>query len=83
MGIKSPLYTLSITHITYIVFSIQVTYFLLYIQIGYGSRQTTEKCPEAIFMQSLQSVVGVIIQACMVGTIFSKMARPKKRVETL
>lgn len=30
--------------------------------IGYGSRQTTERCPEAIFMQSLQSVVGVMIQ---------------------
>ena len=30
--------------------------------IGYGTRQTTEKCPEAIFLQSLQSVVGVIIQ---------------------
>ena len=83
MGIKSPLYTLSITYITYIVFSIQVTYFFLYIQIGYGARQTTNKCPEAIFMQSLQSVVGVIIQACMVGIIFSKMSRPKKRVETL
>ena len=35
--------------------------------IGYGSRQTTERCPEAIFMQSLQSVVGVMIQACMVS----------------
>lgn len=34
-------------------------------------------------MQSLQSVVGVMIQACMVGTIFAKLARPKKRMETL
>ena len=38
--------------------------------IGYGSRQTTERCPEAIFMQSLQSVVGVMIQACMVSRGF-------------
>ena len=30
--------------------------------IGYGTRQTTERCPEAIFMQSIQSVVGVMIQ---------------------
>ena len=51
--------------------------------IGYGSRQTTERCPEAIFLQSLQSVVGVMIQACMVGTIFAKMSRPKKRAQTL
>ena len=51
--------------------------------IGYGTRQTTERCPEAIFLQSLQSVVGVMIQACMVGTFFAKMSRPKKRAQTL
>lgn len=34
-------------------------------------------------MQSLQSVVGVMIQACMVGTIFAKLARPKRRADTL
>ncbi len=51
--------------------------------IGYGSRQTTEACPEAVFVMSLQSVVGVMIQACMVGTIFAKLSRPKRRAETL
>ncbi len=51
--------------------------------IGYGSRQTTEKCPEAIIVMSIQSVVGVMIQACMVGTIFAKLARPKKRSEAI
>eukprot|EP00095_Tigriopus_kingsejongensis_P008999 snap_masked-scaffold963_size76285-processed-gene-0.10 protein:Tk08999 transcript:snap_masked-scaffold963_size76285-processed-gene-0.10-mRNA-1 annotation:"atp-sensitive inward rectifier potassium channel 12" len=51
--------------------------------IGYGSRQATEECPEAILIMSFQSVVGVIIQACMVGTIFAKLTRPKKRAETL
>ena len=56
---------------------------ILFAQIGYGTRQTTEKCPEAIFMQSIQSVAGVIIQACLVGTIFAKLARPKKRMATL
>ena len=30
-----------------------------------------------------QSIVGVMIQACMVGIIFSKLARPKKRASTL
>ena len=34
-------------------------------------------------MQSIQSVAGVIIQACLVGTIFAKLARPKKRMATL
>jgi len=51
--------------------------------IGYGGRMTTEECPEAIFVMSFQSVVGVMIQACMVGIIFSKMSRPKKRASTL
>ncbi len=34
--------------------------------IGYGTRQTTERCPEAIFMQSIQSVVGVMIQVILI-----------------
>jgi len=51
--------------------------------IGYGGRQTTEECPEAIFVMCFQSVVGVMIQACMVGIIFSKLSRPKKRASTL
>jgi len=51
--------------------------------IGYGGRMTTEECPEAIFIMSFQSIVGVMIQACMVGIIFSKLSRPKKRASTL
>lgn len=30
--------------------------------IGYGSRSTTEECPEAIFVMCLQSITGVFIQ---------------------
>jgi potassium inwardly-rectifying channel subfamily J len=41
--------------------------------IGYGSRQTTERCIEAIFMQSLQSVVGVMIQVRKKLSIFKKV----------
>jgi len=51
--------------------------------IGYGSRQTTEKCPEAVILQCIQSVAGVIIQACMAGIVFAKLARPKQRSNTL
>lgn len=51
--------------------------------IGYGGRQTTEECPEAIIIMCVQSIVGVMIQACMVGVIFSKLSRPKKRAATL
>ncbi|VVC93112.1 unnamed protein product [Leptidea sinapis] len=51
--------------------------------IGYGSRTTNEECPEAIFVMCLQSIVGVFIQAFMVGLIFAKLARAKKRNTTL
>ncbi|XP_069685255.1 ATP-sensitive inward rectifier potassium channel 12-like isoform X2 [Periplaneta americana] len=51
--------------------------------IGYGSRHTTEECPEAIFVMCLQSIVGVMIQAFMVGIVFAKLSRPKKRTQTL
>ncbi|XP_025837162.1 G protein-activated inward rectifier potassium channel 3 isoform X2 [Agrilus planipennis] len=51
--------------------------------IGYGSRSTTEECPEAVFIMSMQSILGVIIQALMVGIVFAKMSRPKHRTQTL
>ncbi|XP_043280058.1 uncharacterized protein [Venturia canescens] len=51
--------------------------------IGYGSRSTTEECPEAIFVMCIQSIAGVMIQALMVGIVFAKMSRPKQRTQTL
>ncbi|KAL6446651.1 hypothetical protein ACFW04_001256 [Cataglyphis niger] len=51
--------------------------------IGYGSRSTTEECPEAIFVMCIQSISGVMIQAFMVGIVFAKMTRPKQRTQTL
>ncbi|XP_067672691.1 G protein-activated inward rectifier potassium channel 3-like [Haliotis asinina] len=51
--------------------------------IGYGSRHTTEQCPEAIVLMMFQSCFGVICQALMTGIVFAKLSRPKKRAETL
>ncbi|XP_074096863.1 G protein-activated inward rectifier potassium channel 3 isoform X2 [Cotesia typhae] len=51
--------------------------------IGYGSRSTTEECPEAIFVMCIQSIAGVMIQSFMVGIVFAKMSRPKQRTQTL
>lgn len=51
--------------------------------IGYGARYVTEECPAAVSMVVLQSIVGCIIDAFMIGAIMAKMARPKKRAETL
>ncbi|RWS28967.1 Inward rectifier K+ channel-like protein [Leptotrombidium deliense] len=51
--------------------------------IGYGSRFTTEECPEAIFIMCLQSITGVMIQCFVVGFVFAKLSRPQKRSQTL
>lgn len=51
--------------------------------IGYGNRFITEECPEAIFTICLQCITGVFIQAFMVGIVFAKLSRPKKRAQTL
>ncbi|XP_074604698.1 G protein-activated inward rectifier potassium channel 3-like [Brevipalpus obovatus] len=51
--------------------------------IGYGSRYTNEECPEAIFVMCVQSITGVMIQCFVVGFVFAKLSRPKKRSQTL
>ena len=51
--------------------------------IGYGSRQTTTECPETMFVASVQSVLGCLIQAFMVGLVFSKLSRPGSRSKTV
>eukprot|EP00092_Neocalanus_flemingeri_P101433 GFUD01129691.1.p1 GENE.GFUD01129691.1~~GFUD01129691.1.p1 ORF type:complete len:448 (-),score=102.64 GFUD01129691.1:27-1238(-) len=51
--------------------------------IGYGGRAVTEQCPVAIIVMSFQSIVGVVIQACMAGIVFAKFTKPTGRAETL
>uniref|UniRef100_A0A8C4XG90 Potassium inwardly rectifying channel subfamily J member 4 n=1 Tax=Erpetoichthys calabaricus TaxID=27687 RepID=A0A8C4XG90_ERPCA len=51
--------------------------------IGYGFRCVTEECPIAVATVVVQSIVGCIIDSFMIGTIMAKMARPKKRAQTL
>jgi len=51
--------------------------------IGYGHRGTSHLCPDAVILQCCQSIVGVIIQACMAGIVFAKLSRPKRRATTI
>ncbi|XP_032820458.1 G protein-activated inward rectifier potassium channel 4-like [Petromyzon marinus] len=51
--------------------------------IGYGTRSVTSQCPEGAILVMVQSILGSIIDALMVGCMFVKIARPKKRAETL
>ncbi|XP_005987337.1 G protein-activated inward rectifier potassium channel 4-like [Latimeria chalumnae] len=51
--------------------------------IGYGTRMVTSNCTEGVFLLMMQSIVGSMIDALMVGCMFVKISRPKKRAETL
>ncbi|NXJ97418.1 KCNJ5 protein, partial [Corythaixoides concolor] len=51
--------------------------------IGYGSRMVTADCAEGVVLLMAQSIVGSMIDALMVGCMFVKISRPKKRAQTL
>ena len=51
--------------------------------IGYGFRHVTDQCPQAIILIMFQCLSGVIIEAFMVGYIFTKLARPSRRAQTI
>ncbi|KAG7275019.1 hypothetical protein CRUP_030538 [Coryphaenoides rupestris] len=51
--------------------------------IGYGSRMVTANCPEGVVLLMVQSILGSIIDALMVGCMFVKISRPQKRAQTL
>jgi len=51
--------------------------------IGYGGRATTSQCSLAIIVMALQSIVGVVISACMAGIFFAKFTTPTSRGETV
>ncbi|XP_054638603.1 ATP-sensitive inward rectifier potassium channel 14 [Dunckerocampus dactyliophorus] len=51
--------------------------------IGYGFRSVTEQCPLAVVAVVLQCIVGCIIDAFIIGAVMAKIAKPKKRNETL
>ncbi|XP_030058081.1 ATP-sensitive inward rectifier potassium channel 15 [Microcaecilia unicolor] len=51
--------------------------------IGYGSRHITEECPHAIFLLVAQLVITTLIEIFITGTFLAKIARPKKRAETI
>lgn len=51
--------------------------------IGYGTRTITLECPSAMLTMCLESIVGTITQAFIVGIVFAKLTRPKNRAQSL
>ncbi|KAM9791497.1 ATP-sensitive inward rectifier potassium channel 10-like [Syngnathus typhle] len=51
--------------------------------IGYGFRCITEECPLAIVLLIIQLVITTLMEIFITGTFLAKVARPKKRGETV
>uniref|UniRef100_A0A3B4HBW7 ATP-sensitive inward rectifier potassium channel 10-like n=1 Tax=Pundamilia nyererei TaxID=303518 RepID=A0A3B4HBW7_9CICH len=51
--------------------------------IGFGFRCITEECPVAIVLLIFQLVVTMVMEIFITGTFLAKVARPKKRGETV
>nr|XP_002737873.1 PREDICTED: inward rectifier potassium channel 2-like [Saccoglossus kowalevskii] len=51
--------------------------------IGYGYRSITDECWMGIVVVVLQSVFSCVIDAVMIGCVFAKIAKPKRRAQTL
>ncbi|XP_065148288.1 ATP-sensitive inward rectifier potassium channel 11 [Paramisgurnus dabryanus] len=60
------------------LFSIEVQ-----VTIGFGGRMITEECVSAIIVLIIQNIVGLVINAVMLGCIFMKTAQARRRAETL
>jgi len=60
------------------LFSIEVQ-----VTIGFGARMITEECVSAIMVLIVQNIVGLVINAIMLGCIFMKTAQANRRAETL
>ncbi|CAJ0959847.1 unnamed protein product [Ranitomeya imitator] len=60
------------------LFSIEVQ-----VTIGFGGRMMTEECPLAISLLIMQNIVGLIVNAIMLGCIFMKTTQSHRRAETL
>lgn len=60
------------------LFSIEVQ-----VTIGFGGRMITEECLSAIIILIMQNIVGLVINAIMLGCIFMKTAQANRRAETL
>lgn len=60
------------------LFSIEVQ-----VTIGFGGRMVTEECPMAITVLIIQNILGLIVNAVMLGCVFMKTAQANRRAETL
>lgn len=51
--------------------------------IGYGHRAIEANCIEAVIILQLQTIVGLLLEAFMLGLTFAKLSRPRERAKTV
>ncbi|XP_031556253.1 inward rectifier potassium channel 2-like [Actinia tenebrosa] len=51
--------------------------------IGYGYRGITPKCPEGVILLQLQCIIGIFLDAFLLGLTFAKISRPRERAKTV
>lgn len=62
----------------FLLFSIETQ-----VSTGYGAKVPTEECAEAFFLLIVQIIVGLVIDASMVGIVYAKMVRPPKKISDM
>lgn len=50
---------------------------------GYGLKSPTDECSSAIILMCVQNIIGLVIEAFLVGVVFAKLTRPKLRTQTI
>ena len=53
------------------------------VTIGWGGRTITGNCPETVVLLVIQCMLGLLIDAVLLGLIFARIASPKKRRSTV
>merc|ERR1712106_1019 len=51
--------------------------------IGYGTRAITDHCLDVVLVTCIQCVLSLLLQALLLGLIFSKLSRPRMRTKTV
>jgi len=51
--------------------------------IGYGTRAVTTECVDVVLVAAVQCVFGLLLQAVLLGLIFSKLSKPRMRTKTV
>ncbi|CAK9290460.1 unnamed protein product [Gordionus sp. m RMFG-2023] len=78
LGVRRTCFAHAEGFVSALLFSIETQH-----TIGYGYRYITTECPEGVLLFVIQAITGAMIQGFVIGLIFSKLSRPKKRAVTL